>query len=168
MRLSEPSFSTDQRRALDAFAIRVLSVLSGTLALSWGRPGDRRRGRSGRRIPSRGILLSWATNHQNFRVSRWRSHELALLRDGFAAAQGGQGQAVFVYGEAGIGKSRLLLEFRRDAEHITPRSAYCRYLLRPAVAQDRLRLLDDGRVMLTLKSAWADGTRAPVRAAGTA
>ena len=37
---------------------------------------DRRRGRSGRRIPSRGILLSWATNHQNFRVSRWRSHEV--------------------------------------------------------------------------------------------
>lgn len=35
----------------------------------------------------------------------------------------------------------------------------CRYLLRPAVAQDRLRLLDDGRIMLTLKSAWADGTR---------
>ncbi len=29
-------------------------------------PGDRRRGRSGRHIPSRGILLSWATNHQNF------------------------------------------------------------------------------------------------------
>jgi hypothetical protein len=35
----------------------------------------------------------------------------------------------------------------------------CRYLLRPAVAQDRLRLLDDGRVVLTLKTAWADGTR---------
>ena len=35
----------------------------------------------------------------------------------------------------------------------------CRYLLRPAVAQDRLRLLSDGRVMLTLKTAWADGTR---------
>jgi len=35
----------------------------------------------------------------------------------------------------------------------------CRYLLRPAVAQDRLRLLDDGRIMLTLKAAWADGTR---------
>jgi hypothetical protein len=34
----------------------------------------------------------------------------------------------------------------------------CRYLLRPAVAQDRLRLLDDGRVVLTLKTAWADGT----------
>jgi hypothetical protein len=26
------------------------------------------------------------------------------------------------------------------------------------VAQDRLRLLDDGRVVLTLKTAWADGT----------
>ena len=34
-----------------------------------------------------------------------------------------------------------------------------RYVLRPAVAQDRLRLLDDGRVLLTLKTAWADGTR---------
>lgn len=35
----------------------------------------------------------------------------------------------------------------------------CRYLLRPAVAQDRLRLLDDGRIVLTLRTAWADGTR---------
>lgn len=39
------------------------------------------------------------------------------------------------------------------------REQLCRYLLRPAVAQDRLRLLDDGRVVLTLKTAWADGTR---------
>ena len=35
----------------------------------------------------------------------------------------------------------------------------CRYLLRPAVAEDRLRLLADGRIVLTLKTAWADGTR---------
>ena len=35
----------------------------------------------------------------------------------------------------------------------------CRYLLRPAVAQDRLRVGDDGRIVLTLKTAWADGTR---------
>jgi len=34
----------------------------------------------------------------------------------------------------------------------------CRYLLRPAVSQDRLRLLGDGRVLLTLKATWADGT----------
>jgi hypothetical protein len=45
------------------------------------------------------------------------------------------------------------------AVRITPRSAYCRYLLRPAVAQDRLRRLADGRVVLTLKCPWADGTR---------
>jgi putative transposase len=35
----------------------------------------------------------------------------------------------------------------------------CRYLLGPAVAQNRLRLLTDGRAVLTLKTAWADGTR---------
>jgi hypothetical protein len=35
----------------------------------------------------------------------------------------------------------------------------CRYLLRPAVAQGRLRLLDDGRIVLIVKTAWADGTR---------
>jgi hypothetical protein len=35
----------------------------------------------------------------------------------------------------------------------------CRYLLRPAVAQDRLQLMGDGRVLLTLKAAWRDGTR---------
>jgi class 3 adenylate cyclase/pimeloyl-ACP methyl ester carboxylesterase len=45
-----------------------------------------------------------------------REHEQALLRDRFAEAQEGHGQAVFVYGEAGIGKSRLLLECRRPAE----------------------------------------------------
>jgi Putative transposase len=30
--------------------------------------------------------------------------------------------------------------------------------LRPAVAQDRLRPTEDGRVVLELKTAWADGT----------
>ena len=35
----------------------------------------------------------------------------------------------------------------------------CRYLLRPAISQDRLRLLGDGRILLTLKTTWADGTR---------
>jgi class 3 adenylate cyclase/pimeloyl-ACP methyl ester carboxylesterase len=45
-----------------------------------------------------------------------RTHELALLHGSFADVQAGQGRAVFIYGEAGIGKSRLLLEFRRHAE----------------------------------------------------
>ncbi len=35
----------------------------------------------------------------------------------------------------------------------------CRYLLRPPVAQDRLRLTGDGRIRLRLKTPWADGTR---------
>jgi hypothetical protein len=35
----------------------------------------------------------------------------------------------------------------------------CRYLLRPPVAQDRLRRLDDDHILLTLKTPWADGTR---------
>lgn len=36
----------------------------------------------------------------------------------------------------------------------------CRYILRPPLAQDRLRRRADGRLELTLKSAWKDGTRA--------
>ena len=43
-----------------------------------------------------------------------RSHELDLLRDRFAAAAGGHGQVVGIVGEAGIGKSRLLLELRKS------------------------------------------------------
>ncbi|MFZ1058262.1 MAG: transposase, partial [Candidatus Rokuibacteriota bacterium] len=35
----------------------------------------------------------------------------------------------------------------------------CRYLLRPPVAQARLRLTGDGRIRLRLKTPWADGTR---------
>ena len=42
-----------------------------------------------------------------------RERELDLLRDAFARAAAGHGQVVFVAGEAGIGKSRLLAEFRR-------------------------------------------------------
>ena len=34
----------------------------------------------------------------------------------------------------------------------------CRYILRPPIAHDRLTLLDDGRVRLTLKRPWSDGT----------
>ena len=45
-----------------------------------------------------------------------RERELALLQDRFAEVQVHCGQAVFVFGEAGIGKSRLLHEFRRQVE----------------------------------------------------
>jgi class 3 adenylate cyclase/tetratricopeptide (TPR) repeat protein len=42
-----------------------------------------------------------------------REPELATLMDLFNRARDGRGQVVFVAGEAGIGKSRLLVEFRR-------------------------------------------------------
>jgi len=42
-----------------------------------------------------------------------RQRELGLLCESFAAAAVGSGQVVFVVGEAGIGKSRLLAELRR-------------------------------------------------------
>ncbi len=42
-----------------------------------------------------------------------RDDALATLERAWAQARGGRGQAVFVVGDPGIGKSRLLLEFRR-------------------------------------------------------
>jgi class 3 adenylate cyclase/tetratricopeptide (TPR) repeat protein/ribosomal protein L40E len=42
-----------------------------------------------------------------------REHKLQLLSECFEKAKAGHGQVVFVVGEPGIGKSRLLLEFRR-------------------------------------------------------
>jgi hypothetical protein len=42
-----------------------------------------------------------------------REPELRLLMERFDQARAGQGQMVFIAGEPGIGKSRLLLEFRR-------------------------------------------------------
>jgi class 3 adenylate cyclase/tetratricopeptide (TPR) repeat protein len=42
-----------------------------------------------------------------------RERELDILRERFREAKSGRGQVVFVAGDAGIGKSRLLLEFRR-------------------------------------------------------
>jgi DNA-binding NtrC family response regulator/tetratricopeptide (TPR) repeat protein len=43
-----------------------------------------------------------------------RGHDLELLRDRFASATEGRGQVVGIAGEAGIGKSRLLLELRKS------------------------------------------------------
>jgi class 3 adenylate cyclase/tetratricopeptide (TPR) repeat protein len=46
-----------------------------------------------------------------------RERELALLLDRFGEVAAGRGQVVFVAGDAGIGKSRLLHEFRRALDH---------------------------------------------------
>jgi len=45
-----------------------------------------------------------------------RAHELAILHERLALAERGQGQVVGITGEAGIGKSRLLAEFRRAVQ----------------------------------------------------
>jgi class 3 adenylate cyclase/DNA-binding winged helix-turn-helix (wHTH) protein/tetratricopeptide (TPR) repeat protein len=42
-----------------------------------------------------------------------RERELRLMSDCLARAQSGRGQLLFIVGEPGIGKSRLLIEFRR-------------------------------------------------------
>ena len=43
-----------------------------------------------------------------------RDHDLALLRTQLAAVVNGQGRAIGIVGEAGIGKSRLVAEFRKS------------------------------------------------------
>ncbi len=53
----------------------------------------------------------------------------------------------------------LHANLRVPAEERARLEQRCRYLLRPPVAQDRLQRTSDGRVLLELKRAWADGTR---------
>ena len=45
-----------------------------------------------------------------------RAAEFAQLRDALAKTEAGQGQAIAVVGEAGMGKSRLIYEFRQSLE----------------------------------------------------
>ena len=50
-----------------------------------------------------------------------RERELSLLREAFESARDGRGRVVLLVGEAGLGKSRLLYEFRRrlgDEPHL--------------------------------------------------
>lgn len=56
-----------------------------------------------------------------------RRHEFELLRSRLASAMRGRGQVVGILGEAGIGKSRLLAEFRRslEGEWVTYREGHC-------------------------------------------
>jgi len=46
-----------------------------------------------------------------------RNRELELLLDGFDRAKAGRGQASFIISEAGVGKSRLLYEFRKSVSN---------------------------------------------------
>ena len=65
-------------------------------------------------------VIATSTRRTRFDVSaEWgltlfvgRERELELLLDGFERAKAGRGQAFSIMGEAGVGKSRLLYEFR--------------------------------------------------------
>jgi class 3 adenylate cyclase/tetratricopeptide (TPR) repeat protein len=56
-----------------------------------------------------------------------RQRELAVLRDGFARVKAGRGHVVGIVGEPGVGKSRLLYEFRKslEGEHVTWLESHC-------------------------------------------
>jgi tetratricopeptide (TPR) repeat protein len=56
-----------------------------------------------------------------------RERELELLLDGFARSKDGRGQAFSIVAEAGVGKSRLLYEFRKAVsnEDVTFQEAKC-------------------------------------------
>src|SRR5437867_3245450 len=86
-----------------------------------------------------------------------RERELALLQDRFAEVQAGRGQVVFVFGEPGVGKSRLLLEFRRHVE-----AAGARWLTGRCVSYSRttsyLAIADLVRSLLGIQE--ADGVEA--------
>jgi len=66
-------------------------------------------------------VIAPSTRRTRFDVSAYsgltpfvgRERELELLLDGFERAKGGRGQAFSIVSEAGIGKSRLLYEFRK-------------------------------------------------------
>ncbi|MBI4609543.1 MAG: AAA family ATPase [Candidatus Rokubacteria bacterium] len=56
-----------------------------------------------------------------------RERELGLLQDCFARVKAGRGQVVGIVGEAGVGKSRVLYEFKRllEGERVTWLEGHC-------------------------------------------
>ncbi len=56
-----------------------------------------------------------------------RQRELTVLGDCFARVKGGRGHVVGIVGEPGVGKSRLLYEFRKslEGEHVTWLEGHC-------------------------------------------
>jgi class 3 adenylate cyclase/tetratricopeptide (TPR) repeat protein len=79
-----------------------------------------------------------------------REKEMATLREAFDKAKSGSGQVVCIVGEAGVGKSRLLLELRRtlDQQEYTYLEGQC---LHYGSSMPYLPLLDILRSYLGLK-----------------
>ncbi len=53
-----------------------------------------------------------------------RKREMEALQEALERTQSGSGQAVGIVGEAGIGKSRLILEMRREMRRLSPKEEY--------------------------------------------
>lgn len=122
------------------------------------RPGAPRRGRDAPRSACRG-------------VARTRRHQQRLRAGARQPSGGGPGPASCASGASRVPRRLPRTVRARPTSRAsistptcscTQRTArleqLCRYLLRPPVAQERLRLTGDGHVLLELKSAWADGT----------
>jgi transcriptional regulator with PAS, ATPase and Fis domain len=116
----EPMLEPDARReacaALDALVARggagrivVSAAAAGVLARHFELEpleADAERGRAYR-------LQSYTERAPGGAGFVGRARELRLLVEGFERARAGEGQVVMVVGESGVGKSRLLREFRR-------------------------------------------------------
>ena len=113
----------DKRTVLGAMGALLEGVEPGTVVVSAAgaplpcpgvRPVPARRGaRAPGRVPR--SMGSSEGRRRPAAATRFvgREHELDLLRSRLAAAVRGQGQVVAIAGEAGIGKSRLVVELRR-------------------------------------------------------
>ncbi len=124
-RLSDASLvdAEDKRTALSAMGALVESAEPGTVVVSAAGASLLARGfdlaplgaAAGRRAAFRlgGLERAEAASGRRTRFVG-RDHELELLRGRLAAAVRGQGQVVAIAGDAGIGKSRLVGELRRD------------------------------------------------------
>jgi class 3 adenylate cyclase/tetratricopeptide (TPR) repeat protein len=99
--------SETTRRLVDAF-FETRDV--GPLALK-GFSGPRRAFEVVREREGAGRLAALA--EASLTPLAGRERELALLGEAFASARDGRGRLVLLVGEAGLGKSRLLYEFRR-------------------------------------------------------
>ncbi len=70
------------------------------------------------RVVGLGTRRSWVEGREDRALSRFvgRERELAALGDFLAEAEAGRGQVVAILGEPGVGKSRLVYEFRRSLD----------------------------------------------------
>jgi class 3 adenylate cyclase len=85
-----------------------------------------------------------------------REDETRLLWSRWQRASDGEGQVVLIVGEAGIGKSRLVRQFRK---RLAPNPAYLAGMRRLAVFPEYALVSDCGHASTRLRSTWRFGRR---------